>query len=128
MSDAKIRQLERRWRESGATEDEANYLKECVRVGILTQTALREAALLGHEAAEQAAGTTDRATRLTGFLASHPTPSRQAAQRAAIAAARVMVESDAWDGDEVFLEELDALEDWVACPCNAHREALMGFT
>ena len=40
MSDAKLRELERRWKESGAVEDEAAYLLERVRVGDLTRERL----------------------------------------------------------------------------------------
>ena len=45
MSDARLRELERRWRESGSTEDEAAYLRERVRVGDLTQERLELAAV-----------------------------------------------------------------------------------
>lgn len=126
MSDARLRELERRWRESGAVDDEATYLLERVRVGLLNPAALAEAARLGHDAAERA-GPTERATTLTNFLASQPPPSRQAAQRACVAAARVLTQSDRWDADQVFLDELSALEQWISCPCNAHRDALMEF-
>ncbi len=37
MSDSKLRELERRWRETQAVEDEAAYLLERVRVGELEQ-------------------------------------------------------------------------------------------
>ena len=51
MSDQKLRELERRWRESGSVEDEAAYLRERVRVGDLTQERLELAAYCGHEGA-----------------------------------------------------------------------------
>ena len=50
MSDARLRELERRWRESGSTEDEAAYLRERVRVGDLTQERLELAAYCGNAA------------------------------------------------------------------------------
>jgi hypothetical protein len=36
MSDERLRELERRWKETGSVEDEAKYLAERVRVGDLT--------------------------------------------------------------------------------------------
>ena len=56
MSDQKLRELERRWRETGSVEDEAAYLRERVRVGDLTQERLELAAYLGHAAACNALG------------------------------------------------------------------------
>lgn len=52
MSDEHLRELERRWKETGTVEDEAAWLKERVRVGDLTQERLELAAYLGHEAAQ----------------------------------------------------------------------------
>ena len=54
MSDAKLRELERRWKETGAVEDEAAYLLERVRVGELTQERLELAAYCGHDGAKRA--------------------------------------------------------------------------
>ena len=56
MSDARLRELERRWRESGSVEDEAAYLRERVRVGDLRQDRLELAAYCGHEAAARISG------------------------------------------------------------------------
>ena len=57
MSDEKLRELERRWKETESVEDEAAWLKERVRVGDLTQERLELAAYCGHEAAAIAAQT-----------------------------------------------------------------------
>lgn len=51
MSDSRLRELERAWRESGALEDELAWLGERVRIGDLSEEALRLAASLGHPAA-----------------------------------------------------------------------------
>lgn len=51
MSDERLRELERRWKESETVEDEAAWLKERVRVGDLEWSRLELAACLGHEAA-----------------------------------------------------------------------------
>ena len=47
MSDNKLRELERRWKETGSVEDEAAYLLERVRAGELTQERLELAAYCG---------------------------------------------------------------------------------
>lgn len=52
MSDQRLRDLERRWREGGSVEDEAAYLRERVRVGDLTHERLELAAYCGRAAAE----------------------------------------------------------------------------
>lgn len=54
VSDQRLRELERKWRESGSVEDEAAYLRERVRVGDLTQERLELAAHCGHEGARSA--------------------------------------------------------------------------
>lgn len=54
MSDERLRELERRWEETGAVEDEAAYLLERVRAGELTLRRLGLAAYCGHEGARVA--------------------------------------------------------------------------
>ena len=56
MTDTKLRELERRWKESGSPEDEAAYLLERVRVGDLEKEKLELAAYCGHEGARLALG------------------------------------------------------------------------
>ena len=56
MSDTRLRELERRWKETGSPDDEAAYLLERVRVGDLTQERLELAAYCGHEGARRAYG------------------------------------------------------------------------
>lgn len=60
MSDQRLRELERRWRETGAVVDEAAYLLERVRVGDLDLERLELAAYCGSAAAKQASGTGSR--------------------------------------------------------------------
>lgn len=55
MSDERLRELERRWRECGSVEDEAAYLRERVRVGELTKERLELAAYCGEPGAQLAA-------------------------------------------------------------------------
>jgi hypothetical protein len=56
MSDAKLRGLERRWRETGAVEDEAAYVLERMRVGDLRPERVELAAYCGHAGARAALG------------------------------------------------------------------------
>ena len=56
MSDERLRELERRWRETQAVGDQAAYLLERVRVGDLSQERLELAAYCGHEGAREALG------------------------------------------------------------------------
>ncbi len=51
MSDQRLRDLERRWRQTGAIEDEAAYLLERLRTGGLSRENVRLAAVCGHTAA-----------------------------------------------------------------------------
>lgn len=56
MSDAKLRELERLWRGTGAVDAEAAYLLERVRIGDLKRERLVLAAYCGHLAARLAVG------------------------------------------------------------------------
>jgi len=56
VTDSKLRELERRWKETGSVEDEARYLLERVRVGDLEREKLELAAYCGHEGAQAALG------------------------------------------------------------------------
>jgi hypothetical protein len=56
VSDKRLRELERRWKETGTVEDEATYLQERVRAGELTQEELDLAAYSGNPAALRLAG------------------------------------------------------------------------
>lgn len=51
MTDTRLRQRERKWKETGAVEDEAAYLLERVRVGDLEKERLELAAYCGYGAA-----------------------------------------------------------------------------
>jgi hypothetical protein len=56
MTDARLRALERRWRESGSLEDEVAYLLERLRTGDLLRDRVELAAYCGHAAARHALG------------------------------------------------------------------------
>lgn len=59
MTDAKLRELERRWRETGAVEDETAYLQERVRAGTLDDHRLALAATMGCAGARRVLGLPD---------------------------------------------------------------------
>lgn len=56
MADGRLRELERRWQQSGSVQDEAAYLLERVREGDLTKERLELAAYLGYPAASSGVG------------------------------------------------------------------------
>tara|TARA_R110002072_G_scaffold177866_1_gene333906 strand:+ start:203 stop:823 length:621 start_codon:yes stop_codon:yes gene_type:complete len=63
VSDARLRDLERAWRESGALEDELTWLGERVRTGDLAEATLRLAASFGHPASIALVGQEERPLR-----------------------------------------------------------------
>lgn len=56
MGDEKLRELERRWAESGVLEDEVELLRERDRLGLLDPRGVEFAAYLGHPAARELLG------------------------------------------------------------------------
>lgn len=89
MSDARLREAERRWRESGALADEAAWLRERVRAGALDDARLRLAAYVGHAASRMALATpTFTSPYVQVWIYGLEPWGVEACQRAAIAAAR----------------------------------------
>lgn len=89
MSDARVRDAERRWRESGAVADEAAWLRERVRSGALDDARLRLAAYVGHPASRLALATPIFAPAYVQVWIYGLEPwGVEPCQRAAIAAAR----------------------------------------
>jgi hypothetical protein len=89
MSDQKLRDLERRWRETGTVEDEAAYLLERMRVGELSSEKLELAAFCAHEGARRALGSDAPAlpTEVEAWLIGLRDRSHHAALRAGLALA-----------------------------------------
>jgi len=130
VTDSKLRELERRWKETGSVEDEARYLLERVRVGDLEREKLELAAYCGHEGAQSA-------------VVHSPSPARSVddwvsglrrwghhafAQVAHVAAEAVL---PVWeDGERSFDDDgtednrpraaLAAVSEWLNCPCDDH--------
>jgi len=59
MSDERLRELERRWKETGSVADEAAFLHEMLRVDAITAPDLQLAALLDHDASRAVLGASD---------------------------------------------------------------------
>lgn len=130
MSDERIRELERRFKETGSVEDEAAWLKERVRVGDLTEERLSLAAYCGHKAARTAQGRQSSyqvpESRLRSWfngLVWAAWSSKPVVVRAANAAARFSVTdwSKQWQTPDDLLAALQAVDAWLDCPCPQHR-------
>lgn len=134
MSDDRLRELERAWREAGTVESEAALLWERRRTGGLATVSLELAALLGHTAAAMAMGMPvampPTESELNAFTLGH--------------ANNQTVEPPAWiskvhalGGDEALRrlasgaqrrnphippDALDAVERWIREPSAARRQ------
>jgi hypothetical protein len=130
MSDTKLRDLERRWKETGTVDDEAAYLLERVRVGDLGRERLELAAYCGHEGASRASPHATRHPSGESLQSmSHAIASRWGAEpvaRMLVCLARIAapVWIDTFPEDRRPLDALDAIEDHLACPCAAHAEVM----
>lgn len=114
MSDDRVRRLERRFRETGAAEDEAAWLQARVRAGELAPERL----LLGDHLARAAEDPLEWFLGLERW-------GEEALRRARLAGVAALVglwEEEATGGDLRPL--LRGLEDVVLCPCPAHVRAV----
>ncbi len=128
MSDARLRELERRWRESGAVEDEAALLRERLRQGALGSSRLELAADLGHPGAASALGRAPASAAALvdpGWAVRTAAAGAEAAVRCAAAAARACLPLHRWHrpGDDVPERVLETVEAWLDCPCPPHTRA-----
>ncbi len=128
MSDERLRELERRWRETGSVEDEAAWLRERVRVGDLSQERLELAAYCRHAAAERAyAG--PRLDSPNGLLQwVHGIEGRLGASGSALLSlGPARIAFDHWKrtrpDDGRGRAAMHALEDWLECPCIDHAQS-----
>lgn len=129
MSDARVRELERRWRETGAVDDEAAFLMERVRVGDLPKEGLELAAYCGHEASQAVTSsrgpsedTSSRPSWLEEMVRGLQTWGKTAWVRAAIAASHCAL-TDSWADNYAEEEPGQAIalaEAWAECPCAPH--------
>lgn len=122
MSDQKLRDLERRWKETGTVEDEAAYLLERVRVGDLSQERLELAAYCGHEGARKSLGWGFEVASLTRCLERALAVDQHLAARLLLQVARRAAEASGLAQPDP-LRCLRATEDWLADPSEPNRAA-----
>lgn len=120
MSDAVLRDLERRWRQTHSRDDEAAYLLRRVRAGTLDQERLELAAYCGHVAcgAHGQAGP----AQAQAFVAGLAPWGREVCVRAGVAALRAAV--GAVGPSKPVARCLEAIGDWVEAPGAALQRAV----
>ena len=128
VSDEKLRELERRWRETGAVEDEAAFLLERVRAGELTQERLELAAYCGHAGARRAVAAPKDPPQALGQLLEDVEASwgQRVAVGVAVAATQAALASCLASGHpEAALPTslVQVAEEAFSCPCDMHSEA-----
>jgi hypothetical protein len=123
MSDRKLRDLERRWKETGTVEDEAAYLLERVRVGDLTQERLELAAYCGHEGARRVIPAVPEFPLLFVLEAVERIGGRAALVRVGIEFARLTTASLPDPERQLVERQIVCAEQWLTCPCDEHALA-----
>lgn len=118
MGDTRTRALERRWRETGAPEDQAAFLLECVRAGALPRGRLELAAFCGNPAARlavaQASSLSDPAT--LARVAAQLSPVEKVRLAAALGRHFLPLFEGARPDDDGPRRSLDAAEAWCVAP------------
>ncbi len=125
MSDARLRELERRWKETGSPDDEAAYLLERVRVGDLTRERLELAAYCGHEAAIGSDAQELPPTTSLDWINGLSDHGHQASCMAALIVVRLATQTYS-PAPETLLKAVNALESWVKNPTEPYRPVLDG--
>ena len=126
VADTSLRQLERRWRETGSEEHHADVLRELVRVGRLAAWKLELAAHVGHPAACLATGRLLTPTSLAGWGLAFGQWDQQVVFFAAGAVARAAIPLYPEDvTDERPLEAAEFLFRWIESPLGVERKALI---
>lgn len=130
--DEQLRRGERRWRASGAPEDEVRHLRQGLRAGRVDLVRLALAAECGHAAARAAL---ERAPRPPGDLDDLVGRVARAADdearvRAAAALAQAALGGAGPPAERRAAERaLCAADEWLRCPCPAHLgQALRDFS
>lgn len=125
MRDTSLRELERRWRESGGVAEEAAWLHAKVQTGQLKQSRLRLAAYLLHEGARLAVSRPVPVLRKgqSAFLESllEVDKSQETVVRAVIAAGRSVERNPA----QSRLLGLELAEQWCVAARDEERESLV---
>lgn len=126
MSDERVRELERRWKETGTLEDEVAYLGERTRSGDLPRARLVLAAQLDHPAARRLLGENCPALiQDVGVWILALIEDKEAHVLAGIAA--LELGRPLWEaenpGDDRYRNAMRALEAWAASPSPKALEA-----
>lgn len=127
MTDARLRELERRARSDGSTDEVAAWLLARLRAGALGRDRLQLAAYCGHEPARLALGVpvVSAPEQLEGWVLGLR-PWRQAPARAALAAARQVLPLAALETDpEATLEVVSGTAALLDDPDRAGAEAAL---
>jgi hypothetical protein len=134
VSDGRLRELERRWRESGSVDDEASWLSERMRAGTLTRDRLELAAYCGSAAASKLVEPPSRSRKLRPFMLGLQPWGVEARVLAWIGCVSVAVARFAaqprsgWDEVQeslpLLLRDLWA---WFTCPCEDHAIRIPGI-
>lgn len=123
MTDRRLRQLERRFRETGALEDEAAWLAARVQAGEVSPDRLALASDLKYAAARVAQNRrpADYVDLKLWPRELHSRWGTEVLVRVSLACARRVCEQIAHEPVRERLEEgLAAVAGWVACPCEEH--------
>lgn len=141
MSDLSLRELERRWRNTGSLADEAAFLRERLRTGDLAQEHLEIAAYCGRKPAMQVAGIALPMTPVSDcsdtikWLENMPPVKHAVLVRAALEVARHGVKLGLANAKRERLRDkvthaeraILATQEWLRCPCPRHKKVLGRF-
>jgi len=132
VTDADLRELERRFRATGSVEDESAWLRARVKAGELEQRQVTLAASFGHQGSELLQPS-DGQLRSLWMLPALVGPQSEAIRRALVACGWVAWEewrsrrqSDFDPGATPLpLDALVAEESFILCPCEIHLSQLL---
>lgn len=133
MADEQLRDLERRFRSTGALDDERRWLAERLRAGRLSRERLEVAALVGHEAARAALGahpspgspSPGSPEGFDAWLAALEARGLDVTAGSTLALARLLVEPAPREGAAApFWAVVEAGEAWLAAPTPQAQKAL----
>lgn len=131
MTDRHLRELERRWRESGALIDEVAYLGERLKLGAVDARLLSLAAYVGHEAARTLVeGPHPEINDLREWILGLEAWGDEVCVVVAIVAAQALHGAGKLTGEGVPTQSaVAAAEALIRCPCPDHeKEARKAWT
>lgn len=127
MTDSHLRELERRFRQTGSASDEAVWLRARVQAGDLSEDRLRLAAYVGSEGATQAllGDPTIQPSDLVDWVRGLEVFGMEPLARASVALAEHVLSAWArrYPGDDRPARAIEATREWILCPCSPHSEA-----